>query len=511
MVSPCLPLANNVRQIRFLKHTGSLSHTPRLYKIYTGGPTYAYDAVGNRLSMMLPASPLPYSWSYGYDANNRQTSITTPDHIVFNFAYDVVGRRTSMDMGNIIHADYAYNAGNQIVSLIYRRTRDNAVLVSLEYSYDSVGQLSSVADSFGAHQYSYDSDGRLISVVHPSSGALAIQNESFTYDAMGNRTADAIRSSYAYDADNKLLSDSAYSYTYDNNGNLIDRRNKSTNEETKYYYNGANQLVRVELPNERGVQYRYDVFGRRIEKTASSISDAQIHRYIYSGENIIAQIGAGNTIESLITHGPWIDEPLMFTRDNNNYYLLADALGTVLAVADAQGDLLERIQYQAYGTPVFIEANSGASSPISLIGNVYAYTAHEYDPEASLHYVRARYYDSDTGRFLQQEPMFKQTPSWSLSLAQPNKPVYRAFNQGIPITSAYKKYGMISQYAYASNNPIVYSDHDGEVYWPAVLLLGLYAWYTWHETFHPFKPSPDHAGESNPQQEALDALRPGRR
>ncbi len=48
--------------------------------------------------------------------------------------------------------------------------------------------------------------------------------------------------------------------------------------------------------------------------------------------------------------------------------------------------------------------------PQSAYGNPYAFTGREFDPESGLYYSRARYYDPQTGRFLQADPVFHLNP-----------------------------------------------------------------------------------------------------
>ena len=61
---------------------------------------------------------------------------------------------------------------------------------------------------------------------HPA--AAALPRESFTYDAVGNRVASHLSSTHVYDAANRLLEDSGFTYTYDANGNLITKTEKAT-------------------------------------------------------------------------------------------------------------------------------------------------------------------------------------------------------------------------------------------------------------------------------------------
>ena len=99
------------------------------------------------------------------------------------------------------------------------------------------------------------------------------------------------------------------------------------------------------------------------------------------------------------------DEPLMLHTGTSDYFLLADGQGSIIALTDLQGNVVERVQYQAYGKPVFENAVNGGTTPYSSIGNIFSYTGREYDAGTGLFYYRARYYDPNTGRFVQQDPL----------------------------------------------------------------------------------------------------------
>ena len=53
-------------------------------------------------------------------------------------------------------------------------------------------------------------------------------------------------------------------FSHDKNGNLIQRT--ATAGTTQYRYDSENRLTEVTLPDGRIVRYKYDPFGRRIEK-----------------------------------------------------------------------------------------------------------------------------------------------------------------------------------------------------------------------------------------------------
>lgn len=104
------------------------------------------------------------------------------------------------------------------------------------------------------------------------------------------------------------------------------------------------------------------------------------------------------------------------------HYYYTDPQGTVLAEADAQGNIIATYDYAPYG-------NQAMGTPPNGPG----YTGHVNDPDTGLSYMQARYYDPTIGRFLSTDPVGPSPGG--------------AFN--------------FNRYAYASNNPIMNIDPDG--------------------------------------------------
>jgi RHS repeat-associated protein len=78
------------------------------------------------------------------------------------------------------------------------------------------------------------------------------------------------------------------------------------------------------------------------------------------------------------------------------YYYHYDALGSVVALSDADGDTVQVYEYDVYGQV----AASDANHP-----NPFLFTGRRFDTETGLYYYRARYYNASIGRFLQTDPI----------------------------------------------------------------------------------------------------------
>lgn len=102
-------------------------------------------------------------------------------------------------------------------------------------------------------------------------------------------------------------------------------------------------------------------------------------------------------------------------------YVHTDALGSVVAVTDATGQVIERRTYEPFGAQAQGDPKDGPG-----------YTAHVLDSETGLNYMQQRYYDPTIGRFLSSDPVY-----------------------------AGKNGGNFNRYSYAANNPYSGIDPDG--------------------------------------------------
>lgn len=184
---------------------------------------------------------------------------------------------------------------------------------------------------------------------------------------------------------------SGNSGTIDSNGNTQTMVNSSGT--TTYNWDFENHLSNVTLPGSGGtVSFAYDPFGRRIKK----VSSAGTSIYAYDGDNLVEETNASGTAVARYSQGLNIDEPLAMLRSATTSYYQADGLGSHTSLSNTSGALGNTYTYDSFGNLV---ASSG-----SLV-NSFRYTGREFDPETNLYYYRARYYDSNPGRFLSEDPI----------------------------------------------------------------------------------------------------------
>lgn len=136
----------------------------------------------------------------------------------------------------------------------------------------------------------------------------------------------------------------------------------------------------------------YDALGRRVRKTTASGTEW----YVYDGDHVAFDVNSNNTIKNEYGYYPGTDA--LYTLKNPSWTGVAitdPRIGSVIGWADTLGNLKKRYKIHAWGRTA---ADTGVITRYRMAGR-------EYDQESGLYYMRARYYDPETGRFLSEDPI----------------------------------------------------------------------------------------------------------
>lgn len=156
---------------------------------------------------------------------------------------------------------------------------------------------------------------------------------------------------YVANALNQYTSVGGAALSYDGNGNL------AGDGVCSYRYDPQNRLVSAAKTagGVVNIAYGYDALGRR----RSRVQGAAATRFLWAGEQEIAEYNAAGALAWRFVPGPGLDEPIAaltpapgVTRRFNH----ADALGSVVAVSIAAGNVDRKLAYTVYGVA---DDNSG--------------------------------------------------------------------------------------------------------------------------------------------------------
>ena len=251
-------------------------------------------------------------------------------------------------------------------------------MASSALTYTTMSQIATFGHTWNGSSllltYTYNKD-------HQRSKLVANDN---TYLPAGLAPAST---SYTTNALNQYTAVGATTYSYDGRGNL------TGNGVWTFGYDTENRLVSASKSG-ASISYAYDALGRRLSKTVNGVTTSWAS---YGNREIAEYQGTGTPVlQSRTVFGPGLDEPIAsISPANVRTYLFQDALGSVIALANASGQVTEKYAYTAYGLNTVI--GSGTSA--------YRYAGRRFEPETGLYYNRARAYSPALGRFLQTDPI----------------------------------------------------------------------------------------------------------
>src|SRR6202165_4246939 len=209
---------------------------------------------------------------------------------------------------------------------------------------------------FWGNSYSYDAWGNLLQKT-PTKGHCSGENLSVTvgvnnqlqggyiYDDAGNMTHDATANlDYRYDPENRIMTAGGFTYTYDADGNRVEKANGTTG--TLYWYMTPGIVAESDLTGNLKSEYIF-----------------------FDGERVARKDLPGNAVS----------------------YSLSDHLKTASVITDSAGNIKSDSDYYPWGGEVQFTNNDS---------NHYRFSGKERDSESGLDYFGARYYSNSLGRWI---------------------------------------------------------------------------------------------------------------
>ncbi len=206
--------------------------------------------------------------------------------------------------------------------------------------------------------------------------------------AVCSRTGPGVVNQHTYPLENLgyrtdargVLAARSTNYTVNADGNVAMRGSDSL------AYDQANRLTSATVNGTTSTD-TYDGDGKRASQTVGSTTT----NYVYD---------VNASLPNVLTDGPFkyvYGLGLAYAVDSSGNVQVyhTDGLGSVRAITDANGNLIQTYQTDEFGVPT---SSQGTSS------QPFQYTGQQVDPSGLVH-LRARMYDPSTGRFLSRDPL----------------------------------------------------------------------------------------------------------
>ena len=343
------------------------------------------------------SDPFSKKVKYNYDLAGRLASVTYPDNKVVTNRFDVLGRLEKQTDWATRDINYVWDKANRLVTRRYPNgiTQTNA--------YDSAGRLTSLSylRSSGspliALEYAFDRNGN--KTAHLEQGTLnwglpARIDERATYTASG-RLVDR---SDAFNPTN------SFTYAYDASGNMTSA--VSVAQSYAFTFDEDNRVLSVSCRTglvTRTIQNRYDALGRRVSKKDNGVETRYVLDLSSKMERILCDLNSSSQITAWYVHGS--DLSYRLDSGGNMTVYLADAQANVIAVADANTNLVTKYAYTPYGR--LLGVSGIQSDPFRFVGSQGV-----MQDLPDLYFMRARYYSANAALFLSVDPVRNIGPTW---------------------------------------------------------------------------------------------------
>ena len=391
--------------------------------------THSYNTVSQTKGFTLNTIK-PISVAYNY----KRWNLTDDDK-----TYDNITDLIETEIGGGFAFRYIYDSYNNITEIYdnvksYEDKSEDALAQT--YKYDYLNQLTEAVDyrDNKKYVYTYDGAGNILSeVVTENDTGDEISSKTFTYDTESGW--------------GDLLV--GYTEKTNNNDSTINHEIKYTESETDvcignpikyrdgiiFSWSNGRQLDSY-TKDGKTVSYTYDTDGMRLSKTVGDVE----YTYLYEG-GLLVQETRGSKIFDYSYDANGNIRMLKYTANANvtptYYYYALNSRGDVIGLYDSNGNLTARYTYDAWGNEVSVTySNGNIITHDTHIAKMqpFRYRSYYYDTDSGFYYLQSRYYDPVTHRFINADGLV---------------------STGTGILGH-------NMFAYCENNPIIYSDVNGE-------------------------------------------------
>jgi len=365
------------------------------------------DADGNRTSLEVPGA---YYIGYTYTQRNELASIGN----FANFTYDAAGNMTKRQ-GVWYHtndANFDYDELNRM-TMAEQGSANGWIFARSHYQYDKLGRETATwrdedtgSGSGWGERFEYENTDQVKKVFYNAQNAWTetpqnatnVQEYGYSPDKL-NRTSvsnNGVTTGYTMpNGMNQYTNVGNQAISYDNHFNIA-----SYNGLT-FTYDAENHLVGGSM------QATYDGLGRCVRRTTAGGTRV----FTYDGWKPILEwdqwgnwlawniYGAG--ADEILARNDWAAGVVIYKQDKQ---------GSVVALLDVSGNVVEKYHYDAFGQPTVTDywgnvRTDGNGRPVSWCGNRFMFTGREYIAELGIYDYRHRMYHPGLGRFMQSDPV----------------------------------------------------------------------------------------------------------
>lgn len=357
---------------------------------------YIYDVAGRTQSTVYPDGTIV---AKDYDTRNRLINIRKNGNVVASYLYNDADQIISQTLANGVTTTYQYDFANRLISI----NTGNGSIQHTNFTYDknqnklAINRLNAPTKS---EQFVYDNGNRLTNYTRGVIGGPSNVVNSYTYDALGNRTAANLNGTNTLYTPNNLnqLTNSnngsqTINFTYNALGQLT--------FDGKYFktYDAEGRLLKDSASPFNVLTYLYDGFGRRVQKKLNST----IQNYTYAGLELIEERDAANVVKNKTIFSNFL-QPIENENNGSVFYYHQNELNSVEAISNAQGRMVEKYAYDVYGKQSITDSLNNTLAG-SITGNHFGFTGQIYDSATGMNKFYFREYNPQTGLFNQRDPL----------------------------------------------------------------------------------------------------------
>lgn len=406
----------------------------------------AYNTTNGRIqTVTFPSGLVQKSLynSYGYlcrltdNSGSHTCSSTADSHVLYTVnTRDAELHLTRATAGNGVITDQTFDPDTGLIAT--QRAGTSGAIASFDYTFDVIGNLRVRADNNQSYteRFCYDNLNRLTNYAIAAS-CTGSSTKTVAYNDIGNITSKSDSGSYGYPSAGTARPHAVSSitgtvdgvtnplYAYDANGNLscVSTGSSCTGTISRQVSVTAFNMADTVTQGATSIAFKYDDGHARISQASTVSGVTTTTLYVNDpasgamSERVTVGAGSPSWTDYLVLDGKIVgqrtSEPIAplwgsavwgsfnWTASSSGSWTFfnLDHLGSIAIIADAAGNVVQRLTYDAWGkrrNANGTDAACGAiTSPVTR-----GFTNQEQLPAQCVVNLNARLYDASIGKFL---------------------------------------------------------------------------------------------------------------